>query len=192
MGALTPSLPRPRQVLFTNHHSKQFLIFVAMAVLHSHRDVILRYLSEVRPPSLPRAPASARCARADPDAPSAPSLTSSSSTATSSAARSTSSRRSTRPRSSSCVARLRPCPLASLARAPDLSLCPGLPLAQLSFRSLVEDVDRRQALRDGTGSEGLRNRKSAHLSSGEQLGADEDFAIPHLPAISLDLRDLLD
>lgn len=38
------------QVLFTNAYSKQFLIFVAMAVLHSHRDVILRYLTEVRLP----------------------------------------------------------------------------------------------------------------------------------------------
>lgn len=71
---------------------------------------------------------------------------------------------------------------------------PGAP-SQLSFRSLVEDVDRRQALRDSTPelSEGLRNRKSAsYLASGEQLDEDEDFSIPHLPAISDDLRSMLE
>jgi hypothetical protein len=52
-------------------------------------------------------------------------------------------------------------------------------------------VDRRQALRDGAGSEGLRNRKVPHLMSGEQIDGDEDFAIPHLPLLSQDLRNLL-
>ena len=34
------------QVLWTDHYSKQFLIFVALAILESHRDSILRYLVE--------------------------------------------------------------------------------------------------------------------------------------------------
>jgi hypothetical protein len=34
------------QVLFTNYYSESFEQFVALAVLHSHRDVIIRYLVE--------------------------------------------------------------------------------------------------------------------------------------------------
>jgi len=34
------------EVLWTDHYSNQFLIFVALAVLESHRDGILRYLVE--------------------------------------------------------------------------------------------------------------------------------------------------
>lgn len=34
------------EVLWTDHHSTQFVLFVALAVLESHRDVILRYLVE--------------------------------------------------------------------------------------------------------------------------------------------------
>jgi hypothetical protein len=34
------------QVLFTNYYSDSFEQFVALAVLHSHRDVIIRYLVE--------------------------------------------------------------------------------------------------------------------------------------------------
>lgn len=34
------------EVLWTNHYSSQFLLFVALAVLESHRDSILRYLVE--------------------------------------------------------------------------------------------------------------------------------------------------
>jgi len=34
------------QVLWTNYYSNQFVLFVALAVLQSHRDVILRYLTE--------------------------------------------------------------------------------------------------------------------------------------------------
>jgi hypothetical protein len=33
-------------VLWTNYYSNQFVLFVALAVLQSHRDVILRYLTE--------------------------------------------------------------------------------------------------------------------------------------------------
>jgi hypothetical protein len=35
------------EVLWTNCYSKHFVLFVALAVLESHRDVILRYLVEV-------------------------------------------------------------------------------------------------------------------------------------------------
>lgn len=34
------------QVLWTNYYSNQFVLFVALAVLQSHREVILRYLTE--------------------------------------------------------------------------------------------------------------------------------------------------
>jgi hypothetical protein len=37
---------RGSQVLFTNYYSESFEQFVALAVLHSHRDVIIRYLVE--------------------------------------------------------------------------------------------------------------------------------------------------
>ena len=35
------------EVLWTNYYSQSFVLFVALAVLESHRDVILRYLIEV-------------------------------------------------------------------------------------------------------------------------------------------------
>jgi hypothetical protein len=35
------------EVLWTNYYSQEFVLFVALAVLVSHRDVILRYLVEV-------------------------------------------------------------------------------------------------------------------------------------------------
>jgi hypothetical protein len=35
------------EVLWTNYYSKEFILFVALAVMESHRDVILRYLVEV-------------------------------------------------------------------------------------------------------------------------------------------------
>lgn len=35
------------EVLWTDCYSTQFVLFVALAVLESHRDVILRYLVEV-------------------------------------------------------------------------------------------------------------------------------------------------
>jgi hypothetical protein len=35
------------EILWTDYYSSQFLLFVAFAVLESHRDVILRYLIEV-------------------------------------------------------------------------------------------------------------------------------------------------
>jgi hypothetical protein len=35
-----------RQVLFTDYYSDEFVIFVALAILHSHREVIIRYLVE--------------------------------------------------------------------------------------------------------------------------------------------------
>lgn len=31
---------------WTNYYSNQFVLFVALAVLQSHRDVIIRYLAE--------------------------------------------------------------------------------------------------------------------------------------------------
>ena len=34
------------EVLWTNYYSNEFVLFVALAVLESHRDVILRYLVE--------------------------------------------------------------------------------------------------------------------------------------------------
>ena len=35
------------EVLWTDYYSNKFVLFVALAVLESHRDVILRYLVEV-------------------------------------------------------------------------------------------------------------------------------------------------
>jgi hypothetical protein len=35
------------EVLWTDYYSNQFLLFVAFAILESHRDMILRYLIEV-------------------------------------------------------------------------------------------------------------------------------------------------
>jgi TBC1 domain family member 15 len=35
------------EVLWTNYYSNEFILFVALAILESHRDVILRYLVEV-------------------------------------------------------------------------------------------------------------------------------------------------
>lgn len=35
------------EVLWTDYYSNQFVLFVALAVLESHRDMILRYLVEV-------------------------------------------------------------------------------------------------------------------------------------------------
>lgn len=47
------------EVLWTDYYTNEFVLFVALAVLESHRDVILRYLVEVRPnfftPSFPLA-----------------------------------------------------------------------------------------------------------------------------------------
>ncbi|KAF9246277.1 GTPase-activating protein gyp7 [Melanogaster broomeanus] len=37
------------EVLWTDYYSNSFILFVALAVLESHRDMILRYLVEVRP-----------------------------------------------------------------------------------------------------------------------------------------------
>lgn len=34
------------EVLWTNYYSTNFVLFITLAVLHSHRDVILRYLTE--------------------------------------------------------------------------------------------------------------------------------------------------
>lgn len=34
------------QVLWTDYYSDQFVLFIALAVLQSHRDVLIRYLME--------------------------------------------------------------------------------------------------------------------------------------------------
>lgn len=36
------------EVLWTDYYSNEFVLFVALAILESHRDMILRYLVEVR------------------------------------------------------------------------------------------------------------------------------------------------
>ena len=41
------------EVLWTDYYTCDFVLFVALAVLESHRDMILRYLVEVRSLSLP-------------------------------------------------------------------------------------------------------------------------------------------
>jgi hypothetical protein len=33
-------------VLWTNYYSDRFVLFIALAVLQSHRDVIIRYLAQ--------------------------------------------------------------------------------------------------------------------------------------------------
>lgn len=97
----------------------------------------------------------------------------------------------------------------------DLSTCIDLPstLAQaevlfLSFRALVSDVDRRQALRDEggrqfppVGAEGLYRRKNQGGKAGEGAGNGngvdgteteaDGLEIPNLPIIGEDLRALL-
>ena len=40
------------EVLWTDLYCQQFVLFVALAVLESHRDVIMRYLVEVRASSV--------------------------------------------------------------------------------------------------------------------------------------------
>lgn len=40
------TLAKENQVLWTNYYSNQFVLFVALAILQSHRDMILRYLTE--------------------------------------------------------------------------------------------------------------------------------------------------
>ena len=40
------------EVLWTDYYSSSFVLFVALAVLESHRDMILRYLVEVCPTSV--------------------------------------------------------------------------------------------------------------------------------------------
>lgn len=40
------------EVLWTNYYSSNFVLFVALAVLESHRDVMMRYLIEVRSNSM--------------------------------------------------------------------------------------------------------------------------------------------
>lgn len=40
------------EVLWTDYYSNNFVLFVALAILESHRDMILRYLVEVRSYSL--------------------------------------------------------------------------------------------------------------------------------------------
>lgn len=41
------------EVLWTDYYTRDFVLFVALAVLESHRDMILRYLVEVRSLPLP-------------------------------------------------------------------------------------------------------------------------------------------
>jgi hypothetical protein len=40
------------EVLWTDYYSNDFALFVALAILESHRDVIMRYLVEVRGPNI--------------------------------------------------------------------------------------------------------------------------------------------
>ncbi len=39
----TQQLP---QILFTSYYSEEYVLFIALAILHSHREVIIRYLIE--------------------------------------------------------------------------------------------------------------------------------------------------
>ena len=51
-------------MLWTDYYSSSFVLFVALAVLESHRDVIMRYLVEVsRTPTLSEASADQGCSR---------------------------------------------------------------------------------------------------------------------------------
>ncbi|WWD20868.1 hypothetical protein CI109_105345 [Kwoniella shandongensis] len=120
------------EVLWTNYYSNQFILFVALAVLQSHRDVLMRYLTEFD---------------------------------------------------------------EVLKYANDLSGTIDLDttLAQaevlfLSFRSLVEDLDKESAASE-EGKEGLRRRKGSSAGAGE--GGDEDGQKKERKVISSDLRDLL-
>ncbi|KAJ9096118.1 hypothetical protein QFC19_007344, partial [Naganishia cerealis] len=140
-------------VLFTDYYSNEFVIFIALAILHSHREVIIRYLVEFD---------------------------------------------------------------EVLKYANDLSETIDLEstLAQaevlfLSFRSLVEEVDRNEIIRvgminaaiaeeerreeeaavaDATGSSGLRRRRGSHSStkSGKSVREEEKREL-----VPDELRELL-
>ncbi|CED83958.1 Ypt/Rab-specific GTPase-activating protein GYP7 and related proteins [Phaffia rhodozyma] len=130
------------EVLFTNHYSSQFVLFIALAVLHSHRDVILRYLSEFDE-ILKYCNDLGGCIDVD----------------------------------------------STIAQAEVLFV---------SFKSLVEDVDRRQALREPRSTDrqgGIHRRKKVNQSAQpmeqnpheEDQYGDDDFDIPTLPVISDEL-----
>ncbi|KAK8850697.1 hypothetical protein IAR55_004617 [Kwoniella newhampshirensis] len=119
------------EVLWTNYYSNQFILFVALAVLQSHRDVLMRYLTEFD---------------------------------------------------------------EVLKYANDLSGTIDLDttLAQgevlfLSFRSLVEDLDRESTA--DTDQEGLRRRKGSAIEESPKEGAEGKKK--ERKVISSDLRDLL-
>ncbi|WVR08757.1 hypothetical protein IAU60_005815 [Kwoniella sp. DSM 27419] len=133
------------EVLWTNFYSDQFVLFVALGVLQSHRDVLIRYLTEFD---------------------------------------------------------------EVLKYANDLSGTIDLDttLAQaevlfLSFRALVEDVDKEEASRSessssrmGSSSEGLSHRRAASEASSSAKGKGKEVepkADKEKKVISEDLRDLL-
>jgi hypothetical protein len=181
--------------IFTNHLTPHFILFIALAVLHSHRDVIIRYLAEVRfsllihLPFLPRPSHHFSSLHL-------PILT------------------AVIPHSLPSLS-LRSFPQFDevLKYANDLSGCIDLSstLAQAevlykSFHALVEDVDRRQAERNAAREAGLRNRgrrvgeasstagaaspTGGRRSSGVRAELD-GLDVPNLPLISDDLRSLL-
>jgi len=124
------------EVLWTDHYSDQFLLFVALAVLESHRDVILRYLVEFDEV-------------------------------------------------------LKYCNQLSMTIELDSTLAQAEVL-YLSFRQIVQDLDRRQAeLLDPSG---IRRRRGGESTSTEMEGSTTDAAVAglkKLPHISDNLRALL-
>lgn len=142
------------QVLFTNYYSDSFEQFVALAVLHSHRDVIIRYLVEFD-----------ECLKYCNQLTGTVSLARASKTTTT---------KLTILRALGCQIDLE----STLAQAEVLFL---------SFRSMVEEVDRNELVRAGQAGlleqdNTLRKRRGSVSTIGSE---------PKRDLVSDDLRDLL-
>lgn len=83
--------------------------------------------------------------------------------------------------------------ILSLPSYPCFSLTDSSSSLQLSFRSLVEDVDRRQAERDAaaaaSSADGVRRRPTR--SHDRERSEADGLEIPNLPVIGDALRELL-
>jgi len=124
------------EVLWTDHYSDQFLLFVVLAVLESHRDVILRYLVEFDEV-------------------------------------------------------LKYCNQLSMTIELDSTLAQAEVL-YLSFRSIIQDIDRRQAeLLDPSG---IRRRRGDGVATEDGAASEGETRVANLkklPHIPDDLRALM-
>jgi hypothetical protein len=158
------------------------VLFVALAVLESHRDVIVRYLAEVRLFFL------SLCSNAHPFF---------------AVRRDPEGSRSRAPRDVVADSFLQYCNDLSMTIELDTTLAQAEVLF-LSFSQLVADIDRREAETKSASASALRRRKAtlqgeenefgAAAPAGEPLTRADEAAVvvsPAMPKISEDLRDLL-